>query len=119
VVADLTRQIASDISVISIALMAITFVLISLAWKGINNALLEVEPSTRIEILKKGVIALIPFIVLLGILVHVGSRANNINEFTTYSFYALIGLVGFIILVVILGKLIKFIPFSLKSSLKL
>jgi hypothetical protein len=107
---EINRAIASDISVISIALMAITFILISLAWKGINTAFLAIESSKRIEVLRKGVIAIIPFILLLTLLITIGIKAKNIDEFDNYIICVLIGFVVFIIICIFLEKLIKHIP---------
>jgi hypothetical protein len=67
------RQIASDITLIAIALLAVTFVLLSLTWKGFLQRWLKMPSEQRKPLVKTSFILMIPIILPLGVTTAIGT----------------------------------------------
>ena len=71
---DVSRQIASDASVIAIALMAASFVLIAVVWKSFQVRFYQLEFEQRKELVKSLIIILAPILFFYAVATSVGSK---------------------------------------------
>jgi len=67
------RQIASDISIISIALLGVTFILLSIAWRGFLQRWLTMPREQRRPLMKASFIMMLPILFPVGVASVIGA----------------------------------------------
>lgn len=74
------RQIASDVTVISIALLAVAFILIATSWKGFEKRFLQLDADERKELLNRCFASVIPTLIIFAVMTWVGVNLPS-NQF--------------------------------------
>lgn len=67
------RQIASDISIISVALLGVTFILLSIAWRGFIQHWLTMPREQRRPLVRVSFIMILPILLPIGVASAVGA----------------------------------------------
>jgi Na+/proline symporter len=114
---ELTRAIASDISIISITLLAITFGLFALNWKGFHDLFIKLKREEQIELIKIFTPIILITIVFLFAVVRGKVMYSNWEQLQSYIlalFYIILIFFG----IFITAKLIKFVIDFLASRKK-
>lgn len=74
------QEIAADISLISIALLGVSFILTALAWKGFNELFVSLPRDERRELVKRYFIPFIPVLITVSIVTAVGVEAPELVQ---------------------------------------
>ncbi len=109
------QKIAADISVISIALLGVSFILIALAWKGFNESFILLPRDERRQVMKAYSFPLIPVLILVGIFTAVGVNTSSIEELQSSILLIMFGLAVISILYMLFLGIQKFIYFLVRK----
>ena len=106
---NITRDIAVLVSVISIALLGVTFVLISLAWKGFESRFTSLPRSERRELVKRCFISITPILILVIVVTVVGVNSPDLVQLS--AFLVMLGLGAIAILYLLVSGIQRFVYF--------
>jgi hypothetical protein len=88
------RQIASDISVIALALLAVTFVLLSLTWKGFAKRWAKMPVEQRRPLARAGFWMVLPVATPSLMASLVGSYWPELFQATAFLVFMLLGAIA-------------------------
>lgn len=110
------QKIAADISIISIALLGVTFILVALAWKGFNESFTLLPRDERKMVIKVYFYPLIPVLIFMGIITAVGINSSSVEQFQSSIFLIMFLLACISILYLIFYGIQKFIYFLIRRK---
>jgi len=110
---DVTSNVASNITLISLALLAVVFILIALAWKGFENRFISLSSDEKKLLGKTVLIPLVPILVLMVVTTWVGTYSPSLVPAS--AFLTMLGLAAISILYSIIIGIKKFINFIFRK----
>ena len=103
------RNIATDINVISLALLAVVFILIALVWKGFEKMFTSLSMDERKSLSKNVLIFLLPILALIIVTTWVGAYSPSLVQ--GVALLTMLGFASIAILYLIIIGIKKFIYF--------
>jgi len=110
------QEIAANVSVISIALLGVTLILIALAWKGFNALFVLLPRSERRELVKRNFLPFIPTLIVVGIVTAVGVNSPQMVQ-TSY-LLAVLGVAVILALYLLFRGIQRLIYFIIRRKKK-
>jgi len=93
---DVMREIASNVTIISLALLAVAFILMSLSWKGFEDKFRSMRRDERRELLKSSLLPLLLVLLFTGIFTLIGIYSPK-----TFQISTILVMLGFIVIIIL------------------